>query len=590
MAGLARAALIPIWALAKSPTLGIVPKDTAPAPTSTATTKVSGSFTPVANTKLYAAVFGQMPTFVAFTIAISGTGGLTWTLVDSEVNAATGASSIYLWEASVGASPSAQTVTFTATQSVYMAHTIFSAVGNNVSIKSGQIAHGAANDGATTLTTGSLPAATTPGNLALLIAGANRDSATAIPTPAGFLPFVTSSGGGAFEFMRVSGSWTSVISSTSYSLATDNEASLAILIELQEASSGIALTAGVTAVTSGYSASMNALLGLTSVTAVTSGSPVSLTSIQAIAAGSTPAVTTYSAQPTSIQAFTASATPAVTTYAGTLTSLQAMSAGAVAAVTTYAANIGLAFPLSAGLTAVVTTYSATIGNIQGIAAGSTPVTSTYGASLTSKQAIAAGATPVVSTSGASLQGLYPMSTVTPVVSAYVSPLTARLGLSSTTPVVSGYTSDIGLQQAGNFSIASTTVVTSNFSVVLGLRAAIASTTAVTSNLQTDLTSKQAIAAGSTSVASTYGFGLNALLRLAAGTTSVTSAYSSVIGLLSEALPPPPPPVVGGEIVYTPYLGGIRPTDPDAGSTLITGSGSAGRIYGGTTADSDYITT
>ncbi len=203
---------------------------------STRTSKTSASFTPSANSKLYVFAWAQSGNTTDPSLTLSDSAGLTWTAVE-DAAAAVGAFAphVSLWEATVGASPVAMTVTVSSTPAAYIALSVFDVTGNNPTIVAGQVASNVVDGTGEPIATGTLPAAVTPGNLTIVAAGANRDSAQAVPAPSGFTVLDAISGGGNFEETTISYSTAFTGTSTSYSNAPDHENAGSVIFEIEEA-------------------------------------------------------------------------------------------------------------------------------------------------------------------------------------------------------------------------------------------------------------------------------------------------------------------------------------------------------------------
>lgn len=209
--------------------------------TASTTFKTSSSFTPSASSKLYVMGWGQALAGGPHVLAVTDSlGTLTWSQKATAGTPSAGFRSvIYLWETTIGASPSAMTVTVTSsgatTPDVTMA--VFEVTGNSPQIKSGQVvaAHQAAP---ATITTGTLPAAATSGNLVILTEGANRDSFTAITTPADMTLLARTSAGSQYEQVSVVYSTTFTGTSDTHSNSPDNEDAGTVLFEIEEAGGG----------------------------------------------------------------------------------------------------------------------------------------------------------------------------------------------------------------------------------------------------------------------------------------------------------------------------------------------------------------
>lgn len=217
-------------------TLAITSRIQSGATASTAS-KVTSSFTPSASSKLY--VYGFVETLIATNpaLSISDSVGLSWTLKRSDGPVGTFRATQYLWEADIGGSPAAMTVTLTLSgpASADIAMAVFDVTGNSPQIKSGQVI-GAIAATPATVTTGTLPTAATSGNLVVIAEGANRDSFTAVGTPAGFTVLPTRpSGGSQYELVGISYSTAFTGTSTSHSNSPDNEDAGTILLEIEEA-------------------------------------------------------------------------------------------------------------------------------------------------------------------------------------------------------------------------------------------------------------------------------------------------------------------------------------------------------------------
>jgi hypothetical protein len=167
---------------------------------SPAATATSASFTPAANSKLYVPVFivasggdGSLFDNIAET---ANTGGLTFTRVaQSAFTGGGNAARIALFEAAVGGSPSAMTVTFDVddggAETAYTWIGAFDATGSvgTPQIKSGQIITKAELDGggsAESHASGTLPSAATTGNASVLVVGRNNDADGAASVPSGW--------------------------------------------------------------------------------------------------------------------------------------------------------------------------------------------------------------------------------------------------------------------------------------------------------------------------------------------------------------------------------------------------------------------
>lgn len=186
-------------------TLGVTLLDVSKASVTTSTSnqgnKVSSSFTPPANCKLYLYAWAQGGSVWSFS-APSNTGGLSF----APVSGPTGPWGNFqdndaLWEADVGSSPSSMTATVIASAAVAQLTLLALAVtGNGPRIKSGQLVRGQVVAGAT-CPVGPLPVAPTPGNLAVCFKGANKDTANDIPVvaAAGFSKLFTTTSTGFFE-------------------------------------------------------------------------------------------------------------------------------------------------------------------------------------------------------------------------------------------------------------------------------------------------------------------------------------------------------------------------------------------------------
>jgi hypothetical protein len=166
--------------------------------------KTSASFTPPANSKLYLFSWAQSSGTPSGTYnAPTNTGGLAFTAIKGP----TGLWGSFndqdaLWEADVGASPSAMTVTVNLTHGAWPALIVLAVTGNSPRIKSGQLVRGQILGGGTGLCpVGPLPVAPTPGNLVVCFKGANKDTGTDIPkvANAGFSKLFTTPTGAFFE-------------------------------------------------------------------------------------------------------------------------------------------------------------------------------------------------------------------------------------------------------------------------------------------------------------------------------------------------------------------------------------------------------
>lgn len=206
--------------------------------TASTTFKTSSSFTPSASSKLYVMGWGQALAGGPHVLAVTDSlGTLTWSQKATAGTPSAGFRSvIYLWETTIGASPSAMTVTVTSsgatTPDVTMA--VFEVTGNSPQIKSGQVvaAHQAAP---ATITTGTLPAAATSGNLVILAEGANRDSFTQLTIPADLTLLArTATGGSTYEHVAVSYSTAFTGTSDSHSNSPDNEDTGTVFFEIEE--------------------------------------------------------------------------------------------------------------------------------------------------------------------------------------------------------------------------------------------------------------------------------------------------------------------------------------------------------------------
>lgn len=207
--------------------------------------KTSASFTPPANAKLY--VFGWCQSAAgisgdAAALTISDSAGLTWSVVTNGNLPAEFSSSAWLWEAQVGASPSAMTVTITNSSlsgsgGAALTHAVVAVTGASTpTVVTGQAHTAVTATGTATLTAGPLPAAATSGNLVLIFAGANDDSGANLGAASGFTSLVN--GGGPFETVKAEYSTTFAATSKTFANATDNEGAGVIIVEISEGAGG----------------------------------------------------------------------------------------------------------------------------------------------------------------------------------------------------------------------------------------------------------------------------------------------------------------------------------------------------------------
>jgi hypothetical protein len=204
---------------------------------SLSTSVTSASFTPAANSKLYVLAWVQTDSAnpSSNTVLSTPTGGsLTYTLKASSGPTGGASSRVYLWEATAPGSPSAMTVGISSGGSSYIAYGIFDISGTSPAMVSGQCVAATNADFVATHTTGTLPSTTVSGNMVICAAGANRDSFTAIPLPATFTTQINASGGANFEAIRVSNHSAVAITSTSFSLSTDNLSAGSVLFEMSD--------------------------------------------------------------------------------------------------------------------------------------------------------------------------------------------------------------------------------------------------------------------------------------------------------------------------------------------------------------------
>lgn len=198
-----------------------------------ATNKVTGSFTPPANAKLYVAEWEEGTGAVTAPTSAS----LTFTNVSGP--GTSGGTSDGLWVADTGASPPSMTITVNASGSTALAYVIFAISGNIPSLK--QFVR------TTPVTTasvpiGPLPAAATPGNLVVIVKLANQD--TNVPM---YLPFATGVSGftnlytpvnhGDGDYEKTSIEWSTTQSTTLSGAVYSHDASdvaTAYLIEFTE--------------------------------------------------------------------------------------------------------------------------------------------------------------------------------------------------------------------------------------------------------------------------------------------------------------------------------------------------------------------
>lgn len=169
--------------------------------------RVSSSFTPPANAKLYA--FAYQEASANFTLSISDSLGNSvgsgWTVAfdSGNFNGSSGKARFLVWVLDTGTSPLARTMTFTSSISDgWIAYSSFALTGNSPRIKSGQSALDVqAGGGSGTMVVGDLPVNSILGNLVMVLAGANKDTQAAIPTPSGFNVLNAPSGSGRFEMI-----------------------------------------------------------------------------------------------------------------------------------------------------------------------------------------------------------------------------------------------------------------------------------------------------------------------------------------------------------------------------------------------------
>ena len=166
--------------------------------------RVSGSFTPAATAKLYAFLWTETTPGTGLTLSVTDSlgnavgSGWTTVLDSGLLSGGVGRARFAIWELDTGSSPSARTVTFSASETTgAIAYGIFAVTGNSPQIKSGQ----KQVDGAVgaSITVGDFPVAATSGNLVVMAVGANKDTSSAPTTPTGFTVLFSVAGGGKYE-------------------------------------------------------------------------------------------------------------------------------------------------------------------------------------------------------------------------------------------------------------------------------------------------------------------------------------------------------------------------------------------------------
>lgn len=207
-----------------------------------ATNKVTGSFTPPANAKLYVAEWEEGTGAVTAPTSAS----LSFTAV-SGPTAGGGTTSDGLWVADTGPSPPAMTITVNASGSTSLAYVIFAITGSTPQIKSGQLVR-SPNVVTASVPISPLPAAATPGNLVVIIKLANQDTNTPMTLPAatgvsGFTNLYTPVNHGDGDFEKTGVEWSTTQSTTlsgaAYSHDVTDQAT-AYLIEFKETSLALA--------------------------------------------------------------------------------------------------------------------------------------------------------------------------------------------------------------------------------------------------------------------------------------------------------------------------------------------------------------
>lgn len=233
-------------------TITLTNRASASANGATAATRTTSSFTPGASRNLYVFVTGGTDFGIhGLDIThVSNTAGLTFTrLTSSAFNIGGGGGDIgsALFEATVGSSPAAMTITFdVGSVNGWLAYGIFDAVGSvgTVGLKSGQIATANETDGGgatETHTTGTLPGSATSGNPTVLMVGKQNDGNGLITAPSGFSTTLFDTGN--TQFFAVAGLVNTGFTGTSVTvtdLGTTINCSTSILAELEETVSATA--------------------------------------------------------------------------------------------------------------------------------------------------------------------------------------------------------------------------------------------------------------------------------------------------------------------------------------------------------------
>lgn len=487
----------------------ITPRATAANGATAAQTLASGSFTPSANSKLYVVAHAQrnVSGTLDFTISTTITGitaAFARLAFPTPANWNTDPSfhgTIAIWEATVGGSPGAGTITVdwaTSTGTAYGCFLVFDATGSTAvpSIRSpgavDQLVANATSKGGgntETHTTGTLGSAVTTGNTAIVCFGASIDSNGAAATPSGWTALASPAAPQTAQvstmavFKKTDFTGTSV---TCTDLGQQVGTGTAVLFELEEAAagggsvtgtgaaslSGLIATgvgtrkilgaiaqslSGLTATAAGdrevFGSVAQALSGLTA-TATGTVTPVELGTAAATLSGLTATVSAVrTVNGTVTQSFgglTATATSLRTVNGAIAQSFGGLTATATATRTTAGSGTAALSGLTAAATGTRSTTGTAAANFGGLTATATDgnagaVNGTADATLSGLTATATGTRKVVASGAATLSGLTATSTGTPTVNGAATVAFGGLTASGTATrtVIASSTTDLG---------------------------------------------------------------------------------------------------------------------------------------------------